>query len=172
MCARDVEAVQGRACAEESQRLAPSKGQSGAPPPCALPREAEGGGRAGHGGPQCGRRRNPVFSVGCAVDTDCRVQPHPCERKTLETVRELVGSGLCWRGSRGTDGVLAAPCPFFRFVLWSGAWAQGHGLGVGGGPQGQVLGSCRVWRSAGLGGAGTEHWGVGRVIDAPPGCPG
>ncbi|XP_014401895.1 PREDICTED: von Willebrand factor A domain-containing protein 2 [Myotis brandtii] len=46
---------------------------------------------------------------------DCRVQPHPCERKTLETVRELVGSGLCWRGSRGTDGVLAAPCPFFSW---------------------------------------------------------
>ncbi|XP_016067685.1 PREDICTED: von Willebrand factor A domain-containing protein 2 isoform X2 [Miniopterus natalensis] len=46
---------------------------------------------------------------------DCKVQPHPCERKTLETVRELVGNALCWRGSRGTDGVLAAPCPFFSW---------------------------------------------------------
>ncbi|XP_036988738.2 von Willebrand factor A domain-containing protein 2 [Artibeus jamaicensis] len=43
---------------------------------------------------------------------DCKVQPHPCERKTLETVRELVGNAMCWRGSRGTNGVLAAPCPF------------------------------------------------------------
>ncbi|XP_058400045.1 von Willebrand factor A domain-containing protein 2 isoform X3 [Diceros bicornis minor] len=43
---------------------------------------------------------------------DCKVQPHPCERKTLETVRELVGNALCWRGSRGTDAVLAALCPF------------------------------------------------------------
>ncbi|KAF5928054.1 hypothetical protein HPG69_015320 [Diceros bicornis minor] len=47
-----------------------------------------------------------------AADTDCKVQPHPCERKTLETVRELVGNALCWRGSRGTDAVLAALCPF------------------------------------------------------------
>ncbi|XP_019580762.2 von Willebrand factor A domain-containing protein 2 isoform X1 [Rhinolophus sinicus] len=43
---------------------------------------------------------------------DCKVQPHPCEHKTLETVRELAGNALCWRGSRGTDGVLAALCPF------------------------------------------------------------
>ncbi|XP_046504798.1 von Willebrand factor A domain-containing protein 2 isoform X3 [Equus quagga] len=43
---------------------------------------------------------------------DCKVQPHPCERKTLETVRELVGNALCWRGSRGTNAVLAALCPF------------------------------------------------------------
>ncbi|XP_030191354.1 von Willebrand factor A domain-containing protein 2 [Lynx canadensis] len=49
----------------------------------------------------------------CTVASpDCQVQPHPCERKTLETVRELVGSALCWRGSRGTDAVLVAPCPF------------------------------------------------------------
>ncbi|XP_066095143.1 von Willebrand factor A domain-containing protein 2 [Saccopteryx bilineata] len=46
---------------------------------------------------------------------DCKVQPHPCERKTLETVRELVGDTLCWRGSRGTDGVLAALCPFYSW---------------------------------------------------------
>ncbi|XP_036121813.1 von Willebrand factor A domain-containing protein 2 [Molossus molossus] len=47
-----------------------------------------------------------------AASPDCKVQPHPCERKTLETVRELVGNTMCWRGSRGTDGVLAALCPF------------------------------------------------------------
>ncbi|XP_036295006.1 von Willebrand factor A domain-containing protein 2 [Pipistrellus kuhlii] len=64
---------------------------------------------------------NGLFSALSSSDVcafaspDCRVQPHPCERKTLETVRELVGSGLCWRGSRGTEGVLAAPCPFFSW---------------------------------------------------------
>lgn len=68
------------------------------------------------------------MSIACAVDTDCKVQPHPCERKTLETVRELVGNAMCWRGSRGTDGVLAALCPFSRFVHMAGgqssrAWA-------------------------------------------------
>ncbi|XP_027448303.2 von Willebrand factor A domain-containing protein 2 isoform X2 [Zalophus californianus] len=52
-------------------------------------------------------------SAVCTVASpDCKVQPHPCERKTLETVRELVGSAPCWRGSRGTDAVLAALCPF------------------------------------------------------------
>ncbi|XP_039093515.1 von Willebrand factor A domain-containing protein 2 isoform X2 [Hyaena hyaena] len=49
----------------------------------------------------------------CTVASpDCRLQPHPCERRTLETVRERGGSARCWRGSRGTDAVLAALCPF------------------------------------------------------------
>lgn len=52
----------------------------------------------------------------CAADTDCEVQPHPCEHKTLEMVRELAGNAPCWRGSRENDGVLAALCPFSRFV--------------------------------------------------------
>ncbi|XP_032168224.1 von Willebrand factor A domain-containing protein 2 isoform X1 [Mustela erminea] len=47
-----------------------------------------------------------------AASPDCEVQPHPCEHKTLETVRELVGSARCWRGSRGSKAVLAAVCPF------------------------------------------------------------
>ncbi|KAI4551048.1 hypothetical protein MJT46_020152, partial [Ovis ammon polii x Ovis aries] len=46
---------------------------------------------------------------------DCKVQPHPCERKTLETIRERAGLAPCWRGSRGTDAVLPALCPFSRF---------------------------------------------------------
>lgn len=72
------------------------------------------------------------------VDTDCKVQPHPCERKTLETVRELAGLAPCWRGSRSADAVLAALCPFSRFVLtvWSPSprarpgqgWPGPHGL--------------------------------------------
>ncbi|XP_069423698.1 von Willebrand factor A domain-containing protein 2 isoform X4 [Ovis canadensis] len=43
---------------------------------------------------------------------DCKVQPYPCERKTLETIRERAGLAPCWRGSRGTDAVLPALCPF------------------------------------------------------------
>lgn len=49
-------------------------------------------------------------------DPDCRVEAHPCERKTLETVKELAGNALCWRGSRQADSVLAVPCPFYRLV--------------------------------------------------------
>uniref|UniRef100_A0A9W3FL19 von Willebrand factor A domain-containing protein 2 n=1 Tax=Camelus bactrianus TaxID=9837 RepID=A0A9W3FL19_CAMBA len=61
---------------------------------------------------------NGLFSTlsGSAICTitspDCKVQPHPCQRKTLETVRELAGHAPCWRGSRGTDAMLAALCPF------------------------------------------------------------
>lgn len=46
---------------------------------------------------------------------DCRVEAHPCERRTLETVRELAGSAPCWRGSWRTDAVLAARCPFYSW---------------------------------------------------------
>ncbi|KAB1271728.1 von Willebrand factor A domain-containing protein 2 [Camelus dromedarius] len=61
---------------------------------------------------------NGLFSTlsGSAICTitspECKVQPHPCQRKTLETVRELAGHAPCWRGSRGTDAMLAALCPF------------------------------------------------------------
>ncbi|KAK2488412.1 hypothetical protein MC885_011677 [Smutsia gigantea] len=63
-----------------------------------------------------------VHPAGVLCATDCKVQPHPCERKTLETVRELAGNALCWRGSRGMDAVLAALCPFSRFV--HSVWGQ------------------------------------------------
>nr|XP_045000512.1 von Willebrand factor A domain-containing protein 2 [Jaculus jaculus]XP_045000516.1 von Willebrand factor A domain-containing protein 2 [Jaculus jaculus]XP_045000522.1 von Willebrand factor A domain-containing protein 2 [Jaculus jaculus] len=45
----------------------------------------------------------------------CRVEAHPCERKTLETTRELAGNALCWRGSRWADAVLAVRCPFYSW---------------------------------------------------------
>uniref|UniRef100_A0AAA9TWL3 von Willebrand factor A domain-containing protein 2 n=1 Tax=Bos taurus TaxID=9913 RepID=A0AAA9TWL3_BOVIN len=51
-------------------------------------------------------------SICTTASPDCKVHPHPCERKTLETIRELAGLAPCWRGSRGTDAVLAALCPF------------------------------------------------------------
>ncbi|XP_038171717.1 von Willebrand factor A domain-containing protein 2 [Arvicola amphibius] len=50
-----------------------------------------------------------------SADPDCRVEAHPCERKTLETIRELAGHALCWRGSRQTDAVLAVRCPFYSW---------------------------------------------------------
>ncbi|XP_012873114.1 PREDICTED: von Willebrand factor A domain-containing protein 2 [Dipodomys ordii] len=46
---------------------------------------------------------------------DCRVEAHPCERKTLETIRELTGDALCWRGLRRADVVLALRCPFYSW---------------------------------------------------------
>lgn len=71
----------------------------------------------------------------CPADTDCEVQPHPCEHKTLETVRELVGSARCWRGSRGSKAVLAAVCPFSRFVHVVWGLSPKTRLGGEGGPQ-------------------------------------
>lgn len=50
-----------------------------------------------------------------SADPDCRVEAHPCERKTLETIRELAGHALCWRGSRQADAVLAVRCPFYSW---------------------------------------------------------
>uniref|UniRef100_A0A8C6QBP0 von Willebrand factor A domain-containing protein 2 n=1 Tax=Nannospalax galili TaxID=1026970 RepID=A0A8C6QBP0_NANGA len=49
------------------------------------------------------------------ADPDCRVEAHPCERKTLETIRELAGNALCWRGSRQADAVMALRCPFYSW---------------------------------------------------------
>ncbi|CAO2585923.1 von Willebrand factor A domain-containing protein 2 [Lemmus lemmus] len=54
-----------------------------------------------------------------SADPDCRVKAHPCERKTLETIRELAGHALCWRGSRQADAVLAVRCPFYSYALYS-----------------------------------------------------
>ncbi|XP_004681048.2 PREDICTED: von Willebrand factor A domain-containing protein 2 [Condylura cristata] len=52
-------------------------------------------------------------SAVCATASPaCRVQPHPCERKTLETVREAAGHALCWRGSPRTYAMLTTLCPF------------------------------------------------------------
>ncbi|XP_039727084.1 von Willebrand factor A domain-containing protein 2 [Pteropus medius] len=51
-------------------------------------------------------------AICASASPDCEVQPHPCEHKTLEMVRELAGNAPCWRGSRENDGVLAALCPF------------------------------------------------------------
>ncbi|NXA36317.1 VWA2 protein, partial [Eudromia elegans] len=46
---------------------------------------------------------------------DCKVESHPCERKTLETVKELAGNYVCWRGSKQQNAVRASLCPFYRW---------------------------------------------------------
>uniref|UniRef100_A0A2I3GU95 von Willebrand factor A domain-containing protein 2 n=1 Tax=Nomascus leucogenys TaxID=61853 RepID=A0A2I3GU95_NOMLE len=46
---------------------------------------------------------------------ECRVEAHPCERRTLEMVREFAGNAPCWRGSRRSHAVLAAHCPFYSW---------------------------------------------------------
>ncbi|XP_040848427.1 von Willebrand factor A domain-containing protein 2 [Ochotona curzoniae] len=57
-----------------------------------------------------------AHSALCTIHApDCRVEAHPCERRTLQTVRELAGSAPCWRGSRRTDAVMAAHCPFYSW---------------------------------------------------------
>ncbi|XP_013013597.1 von Willebrand factor A domain-containing protein 2 [Cavia porcellus] len=50
-----------------------------------------------------------------AVAPDCRVEAHPCEHRTLETIRELAGTAPCWRGALRADAVLATRCPFYSW---------------------------------------------------------
>lgn len=106
-----------------------------------------------------------------AVDTDCRVEAHPCERRTLETIRELADSALCWRGSRQADAVLAVPCPFYRFVhvVWGQRhWGTWVGVEAPAPRPPQLQESCAwrpgAWRSGGCDrgteGARMEHWGT------------
>ncbi|TKS89620.1 domain-containing protein 2 [Collichthys lucidus] len=42
-----------------------------------------------------------TFSVCDAIPAGCQVDLFPCERKTLETVKELQGNFMCWKGSKG-----------------------------------------------------------------------
>uniref|UniRef100_A0A8B9IUB7 von Willebrand factor A domain-containing protein 2 n=1 Tax=Amazona collaria TaxID=241587 RepID=A0A8B9IUB7_9PSIT len=44
-----------------------------------------------------------------------RVESHPCERSTLETVKELAGNYVCWKGSKQPNAVRASLCPFYRW---------------------------------------------------------
>ncbi|PWA21619.1 hypothetical protein CCH79_00003032 [Gambusia affinis] len=44
----------------------------------------------------------------------CQAESFPCERKTLETVKELQGNFMCWKGSRGY-GPYTSLCPFYRY---------------------------------------------------------
>ncbi|NXA49496.1 VWA2 protein, partial [Nothocercus julius] len=46
---------------------------------------------------------------------DCKIESHPCDRKTLETVKELAGNYVCWRGSKQQNAVRPSLCPFYRW---------------------------------------------------------
>lgn len=45
----------------------------------------------------------------------CRAESFPCERKTLETVKELQGNFMCWKGSKGYAPSTSL-CPLYRSV--------------------------------------------------------
>uniref|UniRef100_A0A8C0G706 von Willebrand factor A domain-containing protein 2 n=1 Tax=Chelonoidis abingdonii TaxID=106734 RepID=A0A8C0G706_CHEAB len=50
-----------------------------------------------------------------AVSPGCKIESHPCERKTLETVKELAGNYMCWKGSKRPNAVHASLCPFYSW---------------------------------------------------------
>ncbi|KAM3666573.1 LOW QUALITY PROTEIN: von Willebrand factor A domain-containing protein 2 [Ammospiza maritima maritima] len=54
-------------------------------------------------------------SVCTATAPGCKVESHPCERRTLEIVKELAGSYVCWKGSKQPNAVQASLCPFTRW---------------------------------------------------------
>ncbi|XP_061088350.1 von Willebrand factor A domain-containing protein 2 [Conger conger] len=53
-------------------------------------------------------------SICSAVPTGCRIEPFPCERKTLEMVKELHGNFMCWKGSKGYAPATTL-CPYYRW---------------------------------------------------------
>ncbi|XP_030426555.1 von Willebrand factor A domain-containing protein 2 isoform X3 [Gopherus evgoodei] len=54
-------------------------------------------------------------TVCSAVSPGCKIESHPCERKTLETVKELAGNYMCWKGSKRPNAVHASLCPFYSW---------------------------------------------------------
>ncbi|XP_047464895.1 von Willebrand factor A domain-containing protein 2 [Mugil cephalus] len=55
-----------------------------------------------------------TFSVCGATPPGCQVESFPCERKTLETVKELQGNFMCWKGSKGYSPYTSL-CPYYRY---------------------------------------------------------
>ncbi|XP_027547981.1 von Willebrand factor A domain-containing protein 2 isoform X1 [Neopelma chrysocephalum] len=54
-------------------------------------------------------------SVCSTTAPGCKVESHPCERRTLETVKELAGNYVCWKGSKQPNAVQTSLCPFIRW---------------------------------------------------------
>ncbi|XP_069467971.1 von Willebrand factor A domain-containing protein 2 isoform X2 [Ambystoma mexicanum] len=50
-----------------------------------------------------------------AVPPGCQIESHPCERKTLETVKELTGNFMCWKGANQISATSTGLCPFYSF---------------------------------------------------------
>uniref|UniRef100_A0A665VM71 von Willebrand factor A domain containing 2 n=1 Tax=Echeneis naucrates TaxID=173247 RepID=A0A665VM71_ECHNA len=55
-----------------------------------------------------------TFSVCNATPAGCQMESYPCERKTLETVKELQGNFMCWKGSKGYSPYTSL-CPYYRY---------------------------------------------------------
>lgn len=53
-------------------------------------------------------------SVCIAVPTGCEMVTFPCERKTLETVKEFQGNFMCWKGSKSYSPYTSL-CPYYRW---------------------------------------------------------
>ncbi|KAK1793993.1 hypothetical protein P4O66_010902 [Electrophorus voltai] len=56
-----------------------------------------------------------------AVPSGCRVESYPCVQKTLETVKELQGSFMCWKGTRGYSPYTSL-CPYYRHEKYTKAY--------------------------------------------------
>ncbi|NP_001087052.1 von Willebrand factor A domain-containing protein 2 precursor [Xenopus laevis] len=54
-------------------------------------------------------------SLCSSVPHGCSVQSFPCTRKTLETVKELTGNYMCWKGSARPGTVFPGHCPFYSW---------------------------------------------------------
>ncbi|XP_069837861.1 von Willebrand factor A domain-containing protein 2 [Dendropsophus ebraccatus] len=54
-------------------------------------------------------------SLCSSVPSGCSLRSFPCERKTLETLKELSGNYVCWRGAAGPGNVFAGRCPFYSW---------------------------------------------------------
>ncbi|KAG7506264.1 von Willebrand factor A domain-containing protein 2 [Solea senegalensis] len=55
-----------------------------------------------------------TFSVCNATPAGCQVESFPCERKTLETVKQLQGNFMCWKGNKGYSPYTSL-CPYYRY---------------------------------------------------------
>ncbi|XP_012987431.3 von Willebrand factor A domain-containing protein 2 isoform X2 [Esox lucius] len=59
-------------------------------------------------------------SVCTAMPTGCQAESYPCERKTLETVKELQGIFMCWKGGKRYTPYTSL-CPYYR---WNTAYKK------------------------------------------------
>lgn len=52
----------------------------------------------------------------CCWPSGCHAESFPCQRKTLQTVKELQGNFMCWKGSKGYSPYTSL-CPHYRQVF-------------------------------------------------------
>ncbi|XP_034049361.1 von Willebrand factor A domain-containing protein 2 [Thalassophryne amazonica] len=55
-----------------------------------------------------------TFSLCDTTPAGCEVESYPCERKTLDVVKELQGNFMCWKGSKGYSPYMSL-CPYYRY---------------------------------------------------------